>query len=68
MKKKTFKTILIAGAAAAGIAYAACVIWTIYDSMTGGPSRWYHLIPMTMGVLLMADSVYRYFKDEKSRK
>lgn len=68
MQKKPFRIFLIVSAVAAGIVYAVCVIWTIYDSVTGGPGRWYHLIPVTMSGLLMADSLYRYFKDEKSKK
>ncbi len=55
MKKKPFQTFLIVFGVIAGIVYAVCVIWTIYDSVTGGPGRWYHLIPVTMSVLLMAD-------------
>ncbi len=68
MKKKSFRTFLIAGAVAGGIVYAVCVIWAIYDSVTGGPSRWHYLLAPTMCVLVCAFNLYQYFKDEKSRK
>ncbi len=68
MKKKSFQTFLIVSAVFAGIVYALCVIWTIYDSVTGGPSRWHDLLVPTMLVLLCAFNFYQYFKDEKNRK
>ena len=68
MKKKTFRILLIVSAAVAGIGYAICVIWAIYNSVTGGPGRWHYLLAPTMCVLVCAFNFYRYFKDEKSRK
>ncbi len=65
MKVKRF---LIIGAVIAGIMWAVCVIWTIYDSVYGGPSRWYYLVPVTLSVFMCGFSLYQYFKDEKSKK
>ena len=68
MKVKRFKTILIIGAVIAGIMWAVCAIWTIYDPVCGGPSRWCSLIPVTLSVFVCAFNLYQYFKDEKSKK
>ena len=65
MKVKRF---LIMGAVIAGIMWAVCVIWTIYDSMCGGPNRWYSLIPVTLSVFVCVFNLYQYLKDEKSKK
>lgn len=65
MKIKRF---LIAGTVIGGIMWAVCVIWTIYDSVNGGPSRWYYLVPVTMSAISCVVCLYQYFKDEKSKK
>lgn len=64
MKMKRF---LIVSAVVAGIGYVVCVIWTIYDYVTGGPGRWYYLIPVTMSVISCIFSLYKYLRDEKAR-
>lgn len=68
MKKKSFRTLLIVSAVVAGIGYAVCVIWIIYDSVTGGPGRWHYLLAPTMCILLCAFNFYQYLKSEKSKK
>lgn len=59
---------MIVSAVIGGILWMVCAIWTIYDSVTGGPGRWYHLLPSTMCVLICAVNIYQYLKDEKSDK
>ena len=68
MEKKALRIFLTVSAVIAGISYAVCVIWTIYDSVTGGPDRWHDLLVPTMLVPLCAFNFYQYFKDEKSKK
>lgn len=62
------KRLLIVGAVIAGIAWAVCVIWTIYDSVNGGPAKWYYLVPVTMSAISCVVVLYQYLKDEKSKK
>ena len=62
MKMKRFFTV---STAALGVALAAVWIWTIYDSLTGGRSRWYYPIPASISY---ASLCYHGFKEEKSKK